>query len=196
VITASHEIRAHLAKAGIGSFVIPTTSLLPSRPLEEIDGAPSGPVKVFTVGRIYPRKNYELFKKIGTAAHRSFGSRIQFSAKLDYAPLPETEYIRKLDTSDIYLVTSYQEGGPLPAMDAMLRGEIVLSTPVGQMPELIEDGYNGFICRTLDEFIARLDQLVKNPSLLRTMRRNALQRLQVARSREVIVEAVQKALVG
>jgi glycosyltransferase involved in cell wall biosynthesis len=73
----------------------------------------------------------------------------------------------------------------------MMRGEVVLSTPVGQMPEIIQDGYNGFLCRTLDEFIARLGEFANNPDRLLSMRRNALASIQSSRSRESVLSAVQ-----
>ena len=193
VITASNEVETHLARAGIQSCVIPTCSMLAPRSVEEIKNQP-GSLRVITAGRIYKRKNYELFKEIEKIVKRRSGRTFSFSARWNYTPLPEVEYMKRLDACEIYLVTSYQEGGPIPAMDAMLRGALVLSTPVGQMPELIQGGYNGYICRNLDEFVQRLEELKNDPSLLLTMRRNASQYIQVARSRKVIVAAVQRAL--
>jgi glycosyltransferase involved in cell wall biosynthesis len=98
------------------------------RCVEEIKIQP-GPLKVLAVGRVYPRKNYELFNKVKKVVKLRFGASFHFSVKWDYTPLPEAEYIKRLDACDIYLVTSYQEGGPIPAMDAMLRGGLSCLLP-------------------------------------------------------------------
>jgi glycosyltransferase involved in cell wall biosynthesis len=193
VFAVSKEMQSHLAKAGIASQVIPTTSILPARSPETLC-MQNRPARVLTVGRVYPRKNFELFKEIKRVSARRFPGAYQFSAKWDYEPLSEEKYIERLDASDIYIVTSHQEGGPIPAMDAMTRGEIVLSTPVGQMTEIIQDGHNGFLCATRDEFLARLKELADDPHRLLAMRRNALQSIQSLRARETIADAVEKAI--
>ena len=45
--------------------------------------------------------------------------------------------------SRLLLCTSYSEGGPRVCLEAMACGIPVVSTPVGLMPELIEDGLTG-----------------------------------------------------
>src|SRR5439155_22133342 len=46
---------------------------------------------------------------------------------------------------DVYLVTSRQEGGPKAALEAMASGIPLVSTGVGQVPELVEHGRSGFL---------------------------------------------------
>lgn len=45
----------------------------------------------------------------------------------------------------IYVCASQSEGTPNPALEAASCGAVVVSTRVGNMPELIEDGVNGFL---------------------------------------------------
>jgi glycosyltransferase involved in cell wall biosynthesis len=44
---------------------------------------------------------------------------------------------------DLYLVASRQEGGPKAVLESMATGVPIVSTRVGQAPELIEDGRSG-----------------------------------------------------
>lgn len=46
---------------------------------------------------------------------------------------------------DLFLMTSKREGGPTSVLEAMLIGVPVVSTNVGVIPDIIENGINGFI---------------------------------------------------
>lgn len=50
---------------------------------------------------------------------------------------------------DMYLVTSREEGGPKSILEAMAVGIPVVSTPVGMAVDIIRDGENGFITKTI-----------------------------------------------
>jgi glycosyltransferase involved in cell wall biosynthesis len=65
---------------------------------------------------------------------------------------------------DAYIVTSTIEGGPVPLMEAMASGLVVISTPVGVVPDLIEDGINGFSVAFGNEkvFLERIKVLISN----------------------------------
>lgn len=55
------------------------------------------------------------------------------------------------NTGTIYVVASEREGTPNPALEAAAAGCVLVSTRVGNMVELIEDGVNGFLVeRNLD----------------------------------------------
>lgn len=47
---------------------------------------------------------------------------------------------------DAFVVSSSREGGPTSALEAMLYQTPVVSTQVGVIPEIIENGKNGFTC--------------------------------------------------
>ena len=192
-ITISRELEGCLAREGIASTRVPTSSLLPAATREAMEARGSRPLTAMTVGRIYRRKRFELYKQIVAASGRR-GLPIAFRAKFDRNPLPEAEYIRYLDEGDFYIVTSFQEGGPLPAMDAMRRGLIVLSTPVGQMPEIIVDGVSGFLCDELSEFVDRLALLCADPELVLKMRRESMERIAKVRDARILGEALMPVL--
>lgn len=46
---------------------------------------------------------------------------------------------------DVYVCASRSEGTPNPCLEAAACGIPVVTTPVGNMPELIDDGVNGFL---------------------------------------------------
>ena len=53
-------------------------------------------------------------------------------------------FYRKLH---FYLVVSSYEGTPNPALEAASCGVPIITTSVGNMPELIKDGHNGFFVK-------------------------------------------------
>ncbi len=50
------------------------------------------------------------------------------------------------NSGSIYLVTSKCEGTPNPALEAASAGCVLVSTKVGNMPELIKNHVNGYLC--------------------------------------------------
>lgn len=51
---------------------------------------------------------------------------------------------------DAFLMTSQREGGPTSVLEAMLLGTPVVSTQVGVVPDVIQDGKNGFTAPVKD----------------------------------------------
>lgn len=74
--------------------------------------------------------------------------------------------------STFYICASEWEGTPNPALEALACGLPVVSTRVGNMPELIVDGYNGYLVdRTAESIADAIDKLGKGD--LAEMSRNA-----------------------
>lgn len=91
------------------------------------------------------------------------------------APVARDSYLTDLAASDVYVCTSYMEGGPLPVMEAVIAGLAVLSTPVGQVEDWVTHGENGYICESVAEFAARADAYLEDPELLRAHQRRSLE---------------------
>lgn len=51
--------------------------------------------------------------------------------------------IECLNWEDVYILPSYNEGLPIAILEAMTYHHPVISTPVGGIPEVLKDGYNG-----------------------------------------------------
>jgi glycosyltransferase involved in cell wall biosynthesis len=72
---------------------------------------------------------------------------------------------------DVYVCASRAEGAPNPCLEAAASGNILVSTRVGVMPELIADGVNGFLVeRSVEAIAARLRELRDDPPLRERMR--------------------------
>lgn len=71
---------------------------------------------------------------------------------------------------DATLFTSNYEGFGLVFMESLASGTPVIGTPVGGIPDIIEDGTTGYICsRDPSAFAARIKELSDNPTKLQTM---------------------------
>jgi len=78
---------------------------------------------------------------------------------------------------DGYIVSSRDEGGPKAILEAMASGVPLISTKVGQAPDLVNHGQNGFLANIEDaEALAHWTQKVLNDNALRkTVIQNGLQ---------------------
>jgi glycosyltransferase involved in cell wall biosynthesis len=190
VVVISKEMQQVLENAGVSALRIPTCSQVPLR--NEADIRPKDPASLLTVGRIYRRKNFEQFKRIAAASGKLHG--LHSHLKGDHFPLSEAQYLRLLDRHSIYLCTSFQEGGPLPVMDAMRRGALVISTRVGQIPEIIDHGVNGFMCSSDAAFLETLRKLSHDPERLHSLRLASLRHIQKVRNETDIQSEALKAL--
>jgi colanic acid/amylovoran biosynthesis glycosyltransferase len=64
--------------------------------------------------------------------------------------LSEDEVIRELEACDLFVLSSFVEGVPVSAMEAMAIGVPVIATNVAGTSELIEDGKTGLLVRPSD----------------------------------------------
>lgn len=88
--------------------------------------------------------------------------------------LPWRKLVSYYQSSSVYVVTSYYEGGPRTAFEAMACGTPVVSTRVGLMPELLKDYYNGFLTSWSPVEIAdKIVHILGNKDLKREMAKNA-----------------------
>lgn len=184
VVTASVELQSMLSKMSVDSYLIPTSSLLPLREISELK---TDQVRVLSVFEDYPRKNSVLLDMIMKDCS---DDKTNFTIKKGKKVLAEDKYVDLLDSHNVYICTSFQEGGPLPALDAMARGMAVITTSVGQIQELVINGYNGFICDDRADFVNRIRYLTNNPRQLRKMRINAIKHIQKNRDPGAISKRV------
>ena len=77
--------------------------------------------------------------------------------------------------ADIFVLPTYAEGTPISMLEAMAAGLPVVSTPVGGIPDVVEDGVEGYIVEPGDvEALAdRLVRLINDPERRRAMGQSA-----------------------
>ena len=68
---------------------------------------------------------------------------------------------------DVHLVASRQEGGPKSALESLATGAALVSTRVGQVPEIVVDGSSGLLADfdDADGLAAKVMQLHDDPAL-------------------------------
>lgn len=100
------------------------------------------------------------------AQAKGLGEAVQF---LGYRSQQEVAAILK--ETDILILPSFAEGVPVVLMEAMAARLPVVTTQVGGIGELVEDGVSGFICPPgdLETLTARIDTLLSDPALCARM---------------------------
>lgn len=78
---------------------------------------------------------------------------------------------RLMGAIDILALSTHAEGLPLVLLEGMALGKPVVATDVDGIPELVENGVSGFLCRHSDSaaLAASLIRLMENPGLMKQM---------------------------
>lgn len=77
--------------------------------------------------------------------------------------LPQEQMREFYNSADIYIVASTMDGTPNTALEAAACGRPILSNSIGNMPEFIEDGVNGFLVdRKITSYVNRLKWFKRN----------------------------------
>ncbi len=88
--------------------------------------------------------------------------------------VPFKEMYKKYQDIDVFIVASDEDGTPNPALEAMACERPVISNNIGNMPEIIKNGYNGFIVKKhIDEYVKKIKYLKNNRKKLIEMGKNA-----------------------
>jgi len=74
----------------------------------------------------------------------------------------------------VFLLPSYFEGLPYTILEAMAHGLPVIATNVGAIPEVIEEGINGFLINPgdIDDLTKKIKTLITNKALIEEIGKN------------------------
>lgn len=106
---------------------------------------------------------------------RNLGSMVRYAGWVDAEGKD-----RLLRDTDVYILPSYFEGLPISILEAMSYGKPVISTPIGGIPEIVEDGVNGLLVKPgdLPALKSAIDRFLADPSLLQSMGNASLRRVE------------------
>lgn len=110
------------------------------------------------------------------AEFKNYLKKANLSDKVNFAQCTErTELKKLLSDSDIFVLTSVAEALPVSAIEAMSMGLPCILTEVGGCPEIVTDGYNGYLAKPRDPRAVadKISFLSENRSLLKEMGSNA-----------------------
>lgn len=119
------------------------------------------PFTVFTLGRICFQKNPALFNSIAEAMPDTRFLWIgdgELREKLKSSNIEITGWVdreKALQLSmnaDVFLLTSLWEGLPISLLESMYMKKLCVVNDVIGNHDVIENGKNGFVCRTVEEF--------------------------------------------
>lgn len=94
---------------------------------------------------------------------------------LSKAPESVMELVRTYQDSSVYINPSTLSPVPTSMLEAMACGCAVVSTATCEIPNIIEDGVNGFITNNENELRGRVQKLLAEPELARKMGKAARQ---------------------
>lgn len=112
------------------------------------------------VGKECPQKGQReyIYPAIKKAGAESITSVVTWQNKI-----PHNEMYQIYQKMDVFIVASTEDGTPNPALEAASCGRPIISNRIGNMPEFIEDGVNGFLVnRDVDEYVEKINWLQNN----------------------------------
>jgi len=93
-----------------------------------------------------------------------------------------------LERGDIFIYYSTHDNFPITILEAMASGLPVLTNDVGAAREIIENGRDGYVARTDEEYAEHLCRLIEDPELRQAMGRQARKTVEEKFSWPTVVE--------
>ena len=88
--------------------------------------------------------------------------------------IPYCEMYKQYQEMDVFVVASIEDGTPNGALEAAACGRPIISNRIGNMPEFIRPGYNGFLVdMDIKSYVEKLKYLNENRDKLIEMGKNA-----------------------
>jgi glycosyltransferase involved in cell wall biosynthesis len=165
-----------------GLKVINVSNINPNKRLEDLIEVAErvgisypGEVRFIVIGPVYESQR-EYFKTLLSLVESRGLDNISFLGRVDDVPAA-------LKDADIFMFTSRSESGPIVVFEAMAMGKPVVTTDVGAVSEVIEDGVSGFI-------VPVGDQRSLEEKLLKLLGDGSLRGQMGAKARDVVVRKV------
>lgn len=130
------------------------------------------PFTIAHVGKPVPEKGYD--QVIKPIMERLKDVRLKSHRKGYNNAKPQNEMVPFYQDIDILIVSSTIDGTPNPALEAAACGKTIISNPIGNMPQFIKDGMNGFLVPgepngsanlkgfRIEDYLAKIELLKQN----------------------------------
>lgn len=208
VIAVSHEIESILnekfGKDKVATIhnAVDIDSIKPSRSAEDARrelGLRTEQPLIGSVGRLVPVKGYDVFLKsaklilekqpevafviVGDGPLRKeleiMARDMGLESNVIFTGFRE-DVLDLVNALDLFLVTSHHEGIPMSVLEAMALGKAVVSTNVGGMSEIIEDGVSGMLVQADNpgEIASKCLMVVTDRALGGRLGENAVNRIE------------------
>ena len=123
------------------------------------------------VGKECPQKKQTAIIQpaINEAGVESFYNLNDYTTRVPYC-----EMYRQYQEMDVFIVASIEDGTPNGALEAAACGRPIISNRIGNMPEFIIDGFNGFLVdMNVKSYVEKLKYLNEHRDELKVMGENA-----------------------
>ena len=123
------------------------------------------------IGKLSPRKGQKQFIEpaVKQAGAKYFSHYNNYKTRIPLKDMPDV--YKKIDC---FVVASEEDGTPCPALEAAACGRPIISNKIGNMPELIIDGYNGFLVeKTVGAYIEKIKWMKDHREEMVEMGKNA-----------------------
>lgn len=154
-------------------------------------------IAIAIIGRLAPVKDHDFFLKVienlpqesiqkikvfvvgdGELKHEIEKQVEILNQKIGEERVKMTSWINNIDEfnagMDIICLTSKNEGTPVSLIEAQASGTPVISTNVGGVQDIIDEGKTGFIIEKedLDSYVAKLNEMIQDQKMLENMSQN------------------------
>jgi glycosyltransferase involved in cell wall biosynthesis len=126
-------------------------------------------------------RQYPIFVLLSAPA-RGYVKRGLEELGIPYHHVVEKDYLRiprLYKAADIYLITSREEGGPKGALEALATGVPLVSTEVGLVSDLTENGKHGLLAKSGDSALLgkHVSDLIEHPNIRHDLSTSGLNRI-------------------
>jgi len=148
--------------------------------LGQVGQRKGAPVLVAALGRLAKTDldwNAEIAGDGDSAAYRAEIDRLGLGARVHFPGwLQEADAHERLARAAVLVLPSEAEGLPMAIVEAFAWGVPVISTPVGSIPDVLQDGVEGFLIPVGDDraLAKALERMIGDPELRRQLGANAL----------------------
>ena len=124
----------------------------------------TGPIPLIIAGDGQMKEVKETFVRLGIEKEVSFPGWVRGRKKESL-----------LEESEFFLFPTYNEGMPMAVLEAMAHEMAIVTTNVGGIPKLIEDGKEGFLCEPGDvkRMAEKMSILIKDEKVKQLCGKNA-----------------------